>query len=159
MVLTKNNVIVAAMLIVASVTMPTVNAQGYNGDRIAFTNFVTRMYDNNPFEGVKIVEDYDDVYLISVVALDSAKYSSLATMNRVAEVKARAQASRFFNGASITLDMVVTTRETSNGITTTDMVERLHERSFGYVESMELLTIIPHNSDVIYIFVTKLTTK
>jgi hypothetical protein len=148
----KKMLAVATMLIMVSATISTVNAQGFNGNKIAFTNFVTRMYENNPFEGVKVVEDYDDVYLISVVALDSAKYSSEAIMNRVAEVKARAQALRFFNGASITLDMVVTTREDDNGTITTEMVEKLHEKSFGYVESMEMLTVIDKTEQYVYVY-------
>ena len=112
------------------------------------------MYDNNPFEGVKVVEDYDDAYLVSVVALDPSRYSSESVMNRVAEVKARAQASRYFNGASITLDMIVTTNEDGNGKVTTEMVEKLHEWSFGYVESMELLTTIKKAGQEIFIYST-----
>lgn len=154
MVLTRNVLAAVTLLIMGSATIPTVNAQGFDGDKIAFTNFITRMYENNPFEGVKVVEDYDDAYIISVVAMDSAKYSSEAIMNRVAEVKARAQASRFFNGASITLDMVVTTREDGNDTITTEMVEKLHEKSFGYVGAMELLTVIDKSVQKIYVYLT-----
>lgn len=40
------------------------NAQSYNSDRVAFTNFLIRMYNNAPFEGVRAVNDYDDAFLI-----------------------------------------------------------------------------------------------
>ena len=35
-------------------------AQGYSGDKVAFTNFLVRMYNNAPFEGVRAVNDYDN---------------------------------------------------------------------------------------------------
>ena len=42
-------------------TMPAaLQAQGYNQERIALENFLVRMYKNNPVEGVKIVEDYEN---------------------------------------------------------------------------------------------------
>lgn len=49
------------------------HAQGYSGDKVAFTNFLVRMYNNAPFEGVRAVNDYDNAYLISVLALEPAK--------------------------------------------------------------------------------------
>lgn len=51
-------------------------AQSYNSDRVLFTNFLKRMYNNAPFEGVRAVNDYDSAYLISVLALDGAKYKT-----------------------------------------------------------------------------------
>ena len=66
------------------------NAQSYNSDRVAFTNFLIRMYNNAPFEGVRAVNDYDDAFLISVLALDKEKYKTEAVLNRVATVKAMA---------------------------------------------------------------------
>lgn len=63
-------------------------AQNYNQERIALTNFLVRMYENAPFDGVKAVEDYDNAYLMSVVKLDKAKYKSDSAINRVASVKA-----------------------------------------------------------------------
>lgn len=82
-------------------------AQSYNSDKVAFTNFLIRMYNNAPFEGVRAVDDYERAYLISVLALDKTKYKTEAVLNRVASVKAMAQASRYFNGANITQDMII----------------------------------------------------
>jgi len=48
--------------------------QGFNEDKTAFSNYLKRMFNNSPFEGVKIVDDYDKQYLISLVALDKSKY-------------------------------------------------------------------------------------
>ena len=73
-----------------------IDAQGYSGDKVAFTNFLVRMYNNAPFDGVRAVNDYDNAYLISVLALDPSKYqNNESVINRVASVKAMAQASRF----------------------------------------------------------------
>ena len=51
-----------------------IQSQSYNSDRVSFTNFLIRMYNNAPFEGVRAVNDYDDAFLISVLALDKKKY-------------------------------------------------------------------------------------
>ena len=40
------------------------HAQSYNSDKVSFTNFLVRMYNNAPFEGVRAVDDYDHAYLI-----------------------------------------------------------------------------------------------
>ena len=52
-------------------------SQGFNEDKTALTNFVKRMYKAKPFEGVKIVEDYDNSYLLSVLSLENGKYGKL----------------------------------------------------------------------------------
>ena len=70
------------------------------------------MYKFKPFEGVKIVEDYDDAYLISVLSLPLDKYPNQSMMMRVADVKAQSQASTFLNGSNITMDMLMSTSET-----------------------------------------------
>ncbi len=61
--------------------------QGFSDEKVSLSNFIKRMYAAKPFEGVKIVDDYDHQYLISVISLEKAKYTSEATLNRVAQVK------------------------------------------------------------------------
>ena len=132
-----------------------INAQGYNSDRVAFTNFLIRMYNNAPFDGVRAVEDYDDIYLISVVALDKAKYKTESVMNRVAGVKAMSQASRFYNGSNITSDLIIRTNEKSDGSTDTEVIETIREHSVGYVKSMEQLTNFTRKDGLkVFIFMT-----
>ena len=132
-----------------------INAQGYNSDRVAFTNFLVRMYNNAPFDGVRAVEDYDDIYLISVVALDKAKYKTESVMNRVAGVKAMSQASRFYNGSNITSDLIIRTNEKSDGSTDTEVIETIREHSVGYVKSMEQLTNFTRKDGLkVFIFMT-----
>ena len=120
------------------------NAQSFNDEKVSLTNFIKRMYTAKPFEGVKIVDDYDHQYLISVISLEKAKYTSESTMNRVAQVKAQSQANTFLNGATISMDMVITTKEskdsTNNVKTIVETVEQIKQNSVGFSQGLELLT-------------------
>ena len=78
----KKVLLLSIMAIVAFVSS---FAQSYNQERIALENFLVRMYKNAPFEGVKIVSDYNNTYLLSVVLVK--KSGSESTMNRIAQVK------------------------------------------------------------------------
>ena len=143
------------LTIILTIVSLNINAQGYNSDRVAFTNFLVRMYNNAPFDGVRAVEDYDDIYLISVVALDKAKYKTESVMNRVAGVKAMSQASRFYNGSNITSDLIIRTNEKSDGSTDTEVIETIREHSVGYVKSMEQLTNFTRKDGLkVFIFMT-----
>lgn len=115
-------------------------AQGYNTERTALTNFLIRMYENAPFEGVRAVDDYEQQYLISVLTLEKEKYPNESAMFRVAGVKAMSQASRFFNGSSITSDLIIRTSEKSDGTGDTEMIETINEKSVGFVKALEMLT-------------------
>lgn len=132
----KRTIVVSCLLMIALGT----HAQSYNTDRVAFTNYLVRMYNNAPFEGVRAVNDYDSAFLISVLALDKKKYTSDAVLNRVASVKAMAQASRYFNGSNITQDMIIRTTEKPGGKTDTEIIENIRENSVGYVRALEQLT-------------------
>ena len=139
--------------------------QGYSDDKVSLTNFIKRMYTANPFEGVKIVDDYDQQYLISVITLEKAKYTSESIMNRVAQVKAQSQASTFLNGATISMDMIITTKETkdsTNNVTTiVETVERIKQNSDGFSKGLELLVNFD-NSDslrMVFIYMRELKTE
>lgn len=135
-----------------------INAQSYNQEKTALTNFLVRMYENAPFDGVKAVEDYENAYLMSVVKLDKEKYKTEAALNRVASVKAMSQASRFFNGSDITDDMIIRTTEKADGTSDTEIIENIREHSVGYVKQLEHLTNFPSNDgQQVFIFITPLT--
>ena len=133
------------------------NAQSFNEDKTAFSNFVKRMYTATPFEGVKIIDDYDHQYLVSVISLDKAKYTSESIMNRVAQVKAQSQASTFLNGATISMDMVITTKESkdsTNNITTiVETVEQIKQNSVGFSQGLELLTNFDNADSLRMVFI------
>jgi len=132
-------------------------AQSYNAEKTALTNFLVRMYENAPFDGVKAVEDYDNAYLMSVVKLDASKYKSEPALNRVASVKAMSQASRFLNGSNITDDMIIRTTEKNDGSSDTEIIENIREHSVGYVKQLEQLTNFPaKDGKQVFIFITPL---
>lgn len=147
----KKLFIVITMCAVSISTM----AQGYNTEKTSLTNFLVRMYENAPFEGVRAVDDYNQQYLISVLTLEKAKYPNESAMFRVAGVKAMSQASRFFNGSSITSDLIIRTTEKSDGIGDTEMIETINEKSVGFVKSLELLTNFDiENGRMVFIYFT-----
>jgi len=120
------------------------------------------MYNANSFEGIKIIEDYDAKYLISVLSLEKANYTSTSTMNRVAQVKAQSQASIFFNGSEITTEFIIKTSEEkvneSDVIKTIQTIETVKENSVGFVKQLELLTNfeIENGKRVLFIFIKQM---
>jgi hypothetical protein len=142
------------------------NAQGYNENRTSLTNFLKRMYTSAPFEGVKVLEDYDKKYFISVISLEKAKYPSQSIMMRVAQVKAQSQANTFFNGSTISSDFIIrTTEEKQKGAieskSTIETIETIKENSFGFVKALELLTNfeIEDGKRVLFIYFKDLKTE
>jgi len=131
--------------------------QGFSDEKVSLTNFIKRMYTAKPFEGVKIVDDYDHQYLISVISLEKAKYTSESIMNRVAQVKAQSQASTFLNGATISMDMVITTKEfkdsTNNVKTIVETVEQIKQNSVGFSQGLELLTNFDNTDNLRMVFI------
>ena len=131
--------------------------QGFSDEKVSLTNFVKRMYTAKPFEGVKIVDDYEHQYLISVISLEKAKYTSESIMNRVAQVKAQSQASTFLNGATISMDMVITTKETkdstNNVKTIVETVEQIKQNSVGFSQGLELLTNFDNADSLRMVFI------
>ena len=134
------NTIITFVFIFSLLFSGNINAQSFNADKTALTNFLIRMYKHATFD-IKVVEDYDNHYLVSVVILDPAKYGgSESTMLRVASVKAMSQASRYFNGSSITADLLITTKEDAEGNANTEILEKIKEKSIGYVNQLEHLS-------------------
>lgn len=133
------------------------HSQSINDDKISVTNFIKRMYNAAPFEGVKVIDDYDHQYFISVLSLEKGKYPNEAMMNRVAQVKGQSQANIFFNGSTISSDLVIKTTEnksTDKPSTAVESIESIKENALGFVKSMELLTNF-NNSDgkrMVFIF-------
>lgn len=150
----KVNKRICALLMMLSVWI-CIYSQSYNQEKTALTNFLVRMYENAPFEGVKAVEDYDNAYLMSVVKLDKSKYNSDSALNRVAAVKAMSQASRFFNGSNITDDLIIRTTEKADGTSNTEIIENIKEHSAGYIKRLEQLTnFTDKDGNIVFIFIT-----
>jgi hypothetical protein len=133
-------------------------SQSINDDKVSLTNFIKRMYNSAPFEGVKVIDDYDHQYFISVLSLEKAKYPTESMMLRVAQVKGQSQASTFFNGSTISSDLIIKTTEKENA-TTTETIETIKENAMGFVKSMELLTNFdnPDGKRMVFIFYKEMT--
>jgi hypothetical protein len=132
-------------------------SQSINDDKTSVTNFIKRMYNSTPFEGVKVIDDYDHQYFISVLSLEKGKYPNEAMMNRVAQVKGQSQANIFFNGSTISSDLVIKTTEnksTDKTSSAVETIESIKENAMGFVKSMELLTNFdnPDGKRMVFIF-------
>lgn len=134
-------------------------AQGYNQERTALANFMERFYKNAPFEGCRIVDDYDNSYLLSVVELDKSKYQTTSSMNRVAQVKSQRNAGEFFNGTQSYSEITIRTpkSETKGEKNMADTYELIKTTSMGYVRQMELLINFDSNeNNAVFIFYKKI---
>ena len=145
------------VLILLIIFTSNVFSQSINDDKTSLTNFIKRMYNSAPFEGVKVIDDYDHQYFISVLTLEKGKYPNEAMMNRVAQVKGQSQANIFFNGSTISSDLVIKTTEnksTDKPSTAVETIESIKENSMGFVKSMELLTNFdnPDGKRMVFIF-------
>lgn len=118
-------------------------AQGYDDERINLAMFIERMYNNEPFDGCRIVDDYDNSYMLAVVVLDKSKYQNTMAMNRVAQVKSQRTAGEFFNGSQSYTEMVIRTprsEEKGGDPAMVETMEIIKVNSIGYVKQMQLLT-------------------
>jgi hypothetical protein len=147
--------------IVTILLFRSVFSQSFNEDKTAFTNYVKRMYASAPFDGVKIIEDYDHQYLVSVIGIDKAKYTDPSVMNRVAQVKAQSQVNTYLNGASIDMNTIIRTTETTENNQTksvTESIEQIKQNSTGFSQGLELLTNF-ENSDskkIVYVYMREI---
>jgi len=117
-------------------------AQSFDQERIALAKFIERMYKSSPFEGCRIVDDYDNSYLLSVVELDKSKYKTVSVMNRVAQVKSQRNAGEFFNGTQSYSEITIRTpkSEDKGGKEMSETYEMIRVNSTGFVQQMALLT-------------------
>ena len=135
--------------------------QSINEEKTTLSNFIKRMYTSTSFEGVKIMDDYDHQYLVSVVSLDKKKYTNPSIMNRVAQVKSQSQANTFLNGATINMEMVIKTTEReskSSSSVLTEIIESIKQNSSGFSQGLELLSNFDSldNNRTIFIYIREI---
>lgn len=134
-------------------------AQSFDQERIALAKFIERMYNNSPFEGCRIVDDYDNSYLLSVVELDKSKYKSSSIMNRVAQVKSQRNAGEFFNGTQSYSEITIRTQKSEEKGGSKEMAETyeiIRTNSTGFVQQMALLTNFESNEGMtVFVFYKK----
>lgn len=117
-------------------------AQSYDQERVSLSRFIERMYNASPFEGCRIVDDYNNSYLLSVVELDTSKYKTRSVLNRVAQVKSQRNAGEFFNGTQSYSEITIKTPESEEkgGGDMAEAYEIIRTNSTGFVQQMELLS-------------------
>ncbi len=119
-------------------------SQDFGGDKVGLINFIKRMHNNNPFDGIKIMQNDDGIkYMICVVSLKNDPNKTESTFSSIAEAKARAKVSQNLNGTNTSTDFIVITKEEKSSVTTlssTETTEILKESSSGFVNGIELLT-------------------
>ena len=132
-------------------------SQGYNQEKVALTNFLVRMYKAEPFEGVKIVSDYDNNYLLSVVLVANNGQSEIAR-NRIAQVKSQRQVSQYLGGlVQVSSETIIrTTDKVKEEKTVEEITDIIKENSIGFTKAMEVLTVIDTpNKQKCYMFYRK----
>jgi 6-pyruvoyl-tetrahydropterin synthase len=157
----KINLVLFFLLIIAT---KNTYSQSFNEDKTSMVNFLKRMYNSSPFEGVKIVDDYDHQYLVSVLSLDKTKYTSPSIMNRVAQVKAQSQANNYLNGSTISSDLIIKTTEQKNGeksSTVVETIESIKENAVGFSQGLELLNNFEYEKTkrIVFIYHREITKK
>lgn len=141
--------IVATLISVASF------AQSYNSDLNDLGQYVQRMYMNEPFEGARIVENIDKCYLICIVT-ETPTSNDYAT-NRKAEVKGLSYANEFLNGAHVSQNTVMYTKENSKGYSYSEIEDFIESRSMGYVQTMQVISTFTNDKGKkVYVFCKQL---
>ena len=131
-------------------------AQGINQEQTALKNFLVRMYKSEPFEGVKIVSDYDNNYVLSVVLIKNS--GSETAMNRIAQVKSQRQVSQYLNGVVSTESETIIriTEKIKEEKTIEEITDVIREHSIGFTKAMEVLAVIDaSNNQKCYMFYRK----
>ncbi len=132
-------------------------SQSYNQEKVALTNFLVRMYKAEPFEGVKVVSDYENNYLLSVVLVADNGQSETAR-NRIAQVKSQRQTSQYLGGliTSQSETIIRTTEKVKEEKTIEEITDIIKENSIGFTKAMEVLTVIDaSNHQKCYMFYRK----
>ena len=133
-------------------------SQDYGGDKVGIGNFVRRMYQSQPFSGIKLLQTQDGHdYMVSVVEVNKDPSRSESIQSRIASVKAKAYASQYLNGSNISSEVIVVTTENKRKdsvYNSTTIQEILKESSIGFVEGMELLSKFesPDTLHLVYIY-------
>ena len=145
-------------VLLCSLTIIAGYAQSFDQERIALSKFIERMFNSAPFEGCRIVDDYDNSYLLSVVELDKSKYKTSSVMNRVAQVKSQRNAGEFFNGTQSYSEITIRTpkSEEKGGKEMTETYELIRTNSTGLVQQLALLNQFESkNGTAVFVFYKK----
>ena len=131
-------------------------AQSYDQEQTALKNFLVRMYKAEPFEGVKVVSDYENNYLLSVVHVRNS--ASESATNRIAQVKSQRLVSQYLGGlVQVSSETIIrTTEKVKEEKTIEEVTDIIRENSIGFTKAMEVLAVIDAgNNQKCYMFYRK----
>ena len=117
-----------------------------------------RLYKSEPFEGVKVVSDYNNNYLLSIVLIANNGQSE-SIRNRIAQVKSQRQVSQFLGGliTSQSETIIRTTENAKEGKSIEEITDIIKENSIGFSKAMEVLTVIDaQDNQKCYMFYRKI---
>ena len=146
-----------SLVVVALLFSLFIKAQDLGGSKVGVANFVRRMYNSQPFDGVKVLQTQDGQdYMISVVQLKKDASRPANIESRIASVKSKSYASQYVNGSQVSSEVIIITTESKGKdsvIKNIDMQEILKETSMGFAEGMELLINFDSNDgkQVVYV--------
>lgn len=129
--------------------------QSYNDEKVEFTNYIKRMYEQEPFEGFRILTDYSATYMIVVIGLDKGSYPE-SSLYRIASVKAMNEAQRYVNGALIKSEFIYEKKQIKKGQKIEyqeTIIENIYENSMGYIKSLEVLSAFDSDDKNMKIFI------
>lgn len=133
-------------------------AQDLGGKNVGIGNFVRRMYNTQPFDGIKVLQTQEGLdYMISVVELKKDPSRPINIESRIASVKSKSYASQYLNGSQVSSEVIIVSTETKSKDSTikkTDLQEIIKESSTGFVDGMELLINFESNDgkQMVYVY-------
>ncbi len=105
-------ILIILMLLQSSKTI----AQSFNNEKTTVINYVKRVYDSSPFEGVKKIEGDDSEYYAVAVSYLNVKKDSILTLVSKAQRKAELLSEQGFSEPCVNFEMV-THFENGNRVT------------------------------------------
>ena len=133
----------------------TIYSQSFNIEKNVFINFLKRQYEQEGYEGIKLIEDYEKNYIISILSLNKKTYSSSSTMFRVAKVKATQQIGAYISGTQVSSELLIRIVDDDRDSIRVEKMEVIIEQSQSFVREVEFLTSFPKKdteNEVVFIY-------
>lgn len=130
-------------------------SQSFNNEKNIFINFLKRQYEQEGYEGIKLIEDYEKNYIISILSLNKKIYPSSSTMFRVAKVKAAQQIGAYISGTQVSSELLIRIVDDDRDSIRVEKMEVIIEQNQSFVREVEFLTSFPKKdteNEVVFIY-------
>jgi len=116
-------------------------SQDFNSEKGDLMLFVKRMYLNQPFEGVKVI---DNGLIIICVEVETNS-NNTGSISQIANIKAKDLLNKFINSSNISSDFILTSQQNISKVDTSkefklSIIKTIREESSGVVSGLELLS-------------------